>query len=75
MKVPELITHNLNLNPDSGLQHKWFCVFIFFGLKILPFGKAMKPSSSSLSRFCSRQLQLQPCCLEYERFMAFATLG
>jgi len=43
--------------------------------KILPFKKAMKVSSSSLSSFCGRQLQLQPCCLEYETFMTFAMSG
>ena len=75
MKQPELIEINLNLNPDSGIHHKWFPVFIFFRLKFLPFKKAMKPSSSSLSRFCSRRLKLQPCCLEYESFLIFATLG
>jgi hypothetical protein len=38
----ESITNNLNLNPVPGIHHKWFWVFIFFGLKMLPFGKAIR---------------------------------
>jgi len=55
MKQSELITNNLNLNPGYRIHHKWFLVFIFFGLKFLLFGKTMNPSSSSLSRL-SRQM-------------------
>jgi len=44
MKQSELITNNLDLNPDSGIHHMWFPVFIFFSLKFLPSGKAMKAS-------------------------------
>jgi hypothetical protein len=42
MKSIEFITNNFNLNPVPVIHHKWFWGFIFFSLKILPFGKALR---------------------------------